>query len=514
MQRLTQFFKKNIANAFVAKCVFVGVGVATMFWFVIRVVPKPQRAFYPCMQAAAPIMSAFIIYILTLSGTIFSYLKMKQLFREKKFILAYSFVGICIVAFTILLSQHTEKLLANDVAVKYSTLPNSPIGVERGIFPGRVVWTHNKNVATFDGTGNWYDDSNISQTETVKMLTGTLCSLTEKQNEKDAWNALFMYFNKTQKGAASSYKKGEKIAIKINENNALTHEDSKEINATPQVVYAVVASLVNQAGVPQNCITVFDASRFVTNNVFNKIHNAFPEVIVVDNIGGDGRVKATYIESAIKYSVDNGKLATGLATCAVDANYLINIALLKGHVGQGVTLCAKNYYGATSIFSNWKLNSHSNFNQDKTGKPKYMTFVDFLGHKDLGEKTMLFLIDGLYGTKDLYGVPVLKWKMEPFNNAWACSFFASQDGVAVDAVGLDFLSSEFPDAADMSYSDQYLVEAALANNPPSNSFYDPERDSVKCKSLGVMEHWNNPIEKKYSRNLGKNYGIELVRVSQ
>jgi hypothetical protein len=27
-----------------------------------------------------------------------------------------------------------------------------------------------------------------------------------------------------------------------------------------------------------------------------------------------------------------------------------------------------------------------------------------------------------------------------------------------------------------------------------------------------MEHWNNPVEKKYSRNLGKNYGIELVYV--
>jgi hypothetical protein len=27
-----------------------------------------------------------------------------------------------------------------------------------------------------------------------------------------------------------------------------------------------------------------------------------------------------------------------------------------------------------------------------------------------------------------------------------------------------------------------------------------------------MEHWNNYDEKKYSRNLGKNYGIELVYI--
>ena len=82
---------------------------------------------------------------------------------------------------------------------------------------------------------------------------------------------------------------------------------------------------------------------------------------------------------------------------------------------------------------------------------------------------------------------------------------------AIDAVGLDFLSNEWPDAPDMKYSDNYLIEAALANDPPSKTFYDPERDQVGCKSLGVMEHWNNAVEKKYSRNLGSNYGIELLR---
>jgi len=28
--------------------------------------------------------------------------------------------------------------------------------------------------------------------------------------------------------------------------------------------------------------------------------------------------------------------------------------------------------------------------------------------------------------------------------------------------------------------------------------------------LGVHEHWNNNIDKKYSRNLGKGKGIELI----
>ena len=32
-----------------------------------------------------------------------------------------------------------------------------------------------------------------------------------------------------------------------------------------------------------------------------------------------------------------------------------------------------------------------------------MTFTDFIAHKDLGQKTMLFLIDGLYGSENVNG---------------------------------------------------------------------------------------------------------------
>jgi hypothetical protein len=100
--------------------------------------------------------------------------------------------------------------------------------------------------------------------------------------------------------------------------------------------------------------------------------------------------------------------------------------------------------------------------------------------------------------------------MAPFNNNWACSLLASQDPVAIDAVGLDFLRCEWPDAPDMAFSDQYLIEAAMADNPPSKAKYDPQRNNAKISSLGVFEHWNNAIEKKYSRNLKKGTGIELM----
>lgn len=273
---------------------------------------------------------------------------------------------------------------------------------------------------------------------------------------------------------------------------------------------SLLRSLIRQAGIPEEQITVFDASRFITNYLYNKCSSEFPKVKYVDNSGEDGRIKATYVSDALPYSKDNGKLAIVLAPCLEDADYVINMAILKEHVGQGVALCGKNWYGATSIHSDWRKKAHNNFNQNGEGKPQYMTFVDFMEHRFTGEKTLICYIDGLYGSEKVNGKPSGKWNINPFNGNWPNSLFASQDPVAIDAVGLDFLSSEWPGMVDINYADMYLVEAASAGNLPFGTSYDPELNGTKLQSLGVVEHWNNPVDKKYSRNLGKKEGIELV----
>jgi hypothetical protein len=223
-------------------------------------------------------------------------------------------------------------------------------------------------------------------------------------------------------------------------------------------------------------------------------------------------MKAEFKPNAIPFSITS-RNATGLDTTVVEATYLIDAALLKGHVSSGVTLCAKNLFGATSIYTDWHKNAHDGFPHNRDGSATYSAFVDFLGHKDLGEKTVLFLVDGLYASDNADGPPQLKWKTAPFNDAWPCSIFMSLDGVAIDSVGFDFLTSEWLHLVDIANADNYLREAALAHDPPSKTFYDPARDGVRCPSLGVFERWNNSSEKKYSRNLGRAHGIELFQVA-
>ena len=133
-----------------------------------------------------------------------------------------------------------------------------------------------------------------------------------------------------------------------------------------------------------------------------------------------------------------------------------------------------------------------------------------MGHKDLGGKTILWLVDGLYGSRNVAGEPTPRWSMQPFGGEWPCSLLGSLDPVALDMVCIDLLTTQFPDMPDAAYSDMYLLEAAMAGNPPSGIVYDPEGDGIALTSLGVAEHWNNANDRQYSRNLGSGNGIELV----
>jgi uncharacterized protein (DUF362 family) len=387
----------------------------------------------------------------------------------------------------------------------------SPLGVPRGVVPGRVTWAHDPAAVTWEGTGSWWTDANNNQAVIDRMVSRSIRGLTNQKSDAQAWSAIFHYFNRTHDRGNVGYKAGEKVAIKPNLNNTTDHGTIDRLNSSPHLILSLVRQLTGPGNVPQSAITVFDTSRFIPGNLFDKIHGEFPGVVFVDHIGGDGRVKAECKPNAIPFSVPS-RNASGLDTTVVEAAYLIDAALLKGHVSSGVTLCAKNLFGATSINPDWRKNAHDGFPPNHDGSPSYSAFVDFLGHKDLGEKTMLFIVDGLYGSENADGPPKRKWEMAPFNDAWPSSIFMSLDGVAVDSVGFDFLTSEWPDLVDIKNADNYLREAALANDPPSKTFYDPERDGIRCRSLGVHEHWNNGTDKKYSGNLGTSHGIELFQV--
>jgi hypothetical protein len=139
----------------------------------------------------------------------------------------------------------------------------------------------------------------------------------------------------------------------------------------------------------------------------------------------------------------------------------------------------------------------------------YNAMIDLMGHKDLGGKTVVYLVDALYASPHQSVLPE-RWQSAPFDGHWTASVFASQDPVALESVAVDFFGAE-PTAVQMVGAvDNYLHEAGLAGQAPSGTQYDPEGDGSALTSLGVHEHWNNAADKKYSRNLGTGLGIELI----
>ena len=57
-------------KAFIRKFWPLFVGLMAAIWFLIRVIPKPSRAFYPCQRVAFPIASSFIIWLIGLLASV------------------------------------------------------------------------------------------------------------------------------------------------------------------------------------------------------------------------------------------------------------------------------------------------------------------------------------------------------------------------------------------------------------------------------------------------------------
>ena len=404
--------------------------------------------------------------------------------------------------------------------------PNRPIGRAQGLSPGRVVWIHDPKAAQWDGSpgaGGWFEDKATDPTRAEAMLLRALRLLTAAKSDPEVWTAIFRHYNRTHGRGDVGYRPGEQVAVKLNLNCSSRHTDPGQgLYNTPQVTRALLRQLVRHAGVREADIAVYDASRFVPDPLFLPVHAEFPGIRFGDREGGQGRFKVQPDKRVALHfgdpaTPDHGK--TYLPTCATGATYLINAALLKGHTLAAVTLCAKNHFGSVyrentgpeDPHKGWyPANMHDSILVRTRRMGTYNALVDLMGHKDLGGKTILYLIDGLYATPQQNARPE-KWQSPPFNGHWTASLFLSQDPVALESVAVDLFAVEKTADRMVGAVDNYLHEAALASRPPSGTRYDPEADGAPLESLGVHEHWNNAEKRQYSRNLGTGEGIELVR---
>jgi hypothetical protein len=411
---------------------------------------------------------------------------------------------------------------------KPSDEANHPIGTGQGIYPGRVVWVRDASATSWDGaTGHWWDDANTNQKVVHGMASRLVQNLAGRSNERQAWDALFRSFNNAHKLGSAGYRPGERIAIKINSNQDRSPEWGAAAPGgmrggpqnglpSPHAVVALVTQLIEMAGVRGEDIMIYDATgiRNVGQPILTRIRgNSNPEFQAVKFlVGADynlgGRMSPTP-DMANPIHFSGGELpAAYLPRQVTEARYMINMALLRPHGMAGVTLTAKNHFGSVHFPNDGGWSPRILHNSVLRTQPMgaYNALVDLIGHRHLGGKTMLYVLDGLYTAEHNEG-SVFKWAS--FDDHWASSMLMSQDPVAIDSVALDVLRSEPRATQVRGNADNYLHEAAQAPKPPSGTVYNPD-SSGRLASLGVHEHWNNATARKYSRNLGAKEGIELI----
>ncbi|RPH93370.1 MAG: DUF362 domain-containing protein [Calditrichaeota bacterium] len=530
-------------------------GFFSLIWFLLRVIPKPSRAQYPCMKIAMPFASGFVIYAAGLYVSFTAFAKARLRFANRRYLFSLIFIIVGLLGSLIMVTADRSAVLAEYYHDDFT--PNAPIGEAHGIFPGRVVWIWDAD-ATNEKCSNasakddgWFMPQNNNQPVIDRMLSDAVQTLTGKSTDGEAWDAVFHFNNRLQGKGDVGYQVGEIIYIKTNATSswggnydektlAIKKNNSYGIAETnPHLVLALLRQLVNVAGVDQQDIYIGDPLKHVYKHCYDLWIAEFPNINVIDNnTSRMGRLKIVSTdEPVMKYSDRGTVMFTGdwndpemgdpteedfYCQVAEICDYLINVPTMKGHKRAGITMFAKNHFG--SHMRENAVHLHGGLvDPTETGeygrylRNQYRVQVDLMGHEMHYKRGLFYLMDALYSGSEATDPP-RKFKMAPFNNDWASSIFLSLDPVAIESVGYDFLRTEYHENSAYPYAakpavDDYLHQAADKSEWPEGIVYDPENDGVPIPSLGVHEHWNNAADKLYSRNLGTGDGIELLKIT-
>lgn len=402
--------------------------------------------------------------------------------------------------------------------------PHEPLGRGVGAMPGRVVWVRDGASVAWDGSGYWWQREHFDEAAIRRMVADGVAAAGGADDEASGWRALFEAHN-ARSGVDGGYRAGQKMAIKANMNGAGTFgsdEDSAMSYTTPVLLRALLLSLVEAAGVAPGDVTVYDVCRIFPAHMMELCsEGALAGVrFRYNDQGGPNDAEGDEV-APVAWSADVAGDANVVPRCVSEADYLINLASLKGH-SYGVTLSAKNHFGSLVNSSRLRPPEAAGIHRYVSGQAMgmYTVLVDLLANAHLGAKTMLWMLDGLV-TATSEGASVTRdaalWEGAPFDGGFAASVFFSQDPVALDSVGADFLINQ-PAVTSRNAAlagnlgvENYLHEAALADTPPSGATYLNGAGNP-AKSLGAHEHWNNAVERLYSRDRGEGEGIELFRI--
>lgn len=275
------------------------------------------------------------------------------------------------------------------------------------------------------GAHNWnYSATNywdyVSQSVVNSMVNEGIKSLTGQNTPANAWRSLM-----------PNYKAGEIVAIKVSFNN---NGAAGEIDGIIEPVNAIIDGL-NDAGVPDTSIVVFDSSRQLPARFTSGCDH--PGVMFRDSDDtpwGTGSALVTFTPPG------HSPFTQHLSKEVVRASYLINMPVLKRHGMAWLSLAMKNHFGTIQYPDDihpWCALASSAFTTS------YNSIVDINKDTHIAAKTILTVGDAIFAALHNSGSQSFPTRWATFGNQTPKSLFFSTDPVAIDCVMGDLLSEEW-----------------------------------------------------------------------
>jgi len=437
--RLRRIF--NVAATLAKQNLSWFIFLTSLFWFLLRTGAKPSRAIYPCQQAARANIFVFGPSIIAPF-----WLRLKKCKRFPLKVLGVSFLTLFLIAGALGFTRTRTKFVS--WFWQFKGLPKET-RVLASTTSSRVVWVHDEDATNWDYGDDYYGrEEYVDQNVVNNMTDQGLMALTGTNNVPDAWRRLI-----------PNYQSGQKIAIKVNLNNTWDYEEpcshvcetdceygELRIDALPQPVNALIRGL-KLIGLRESDIWVYDASRPMAGRFMERIRSLYPGVrfFNAEDCREDGREFAGWGDSVVDFHPPGGiddPPTQELTNVLVNADYLINMPIMKKHGAAGVTLSFKNYFG--SIQSCWDLHDWvygpgTQYSGDRYSSV-YNPLVEICQNPNIVNKTVLTVGDGLYGDKCSNVEKPELW--DTFGDDSPNSLFFSTDPVAIDSVMYDFLQAE------------------------------------------------------------------------
>jgi uncharacterized protein (DUF362 family) len=392
----------------------VVIGIAALVWVLIRTGRKPSRVVYPCQKAALITSWAFLgapVFAAIVAG------------RWKR---PVAWTAVALATGWAVLALGGAALLGGGGEIGDWTPASTPQWLLRDRpFEGRVVEVHDPDATSWDYSTGYYGDY-VDQDIVDAMVTAGLLELTDEHTVVGAWGRLIPEFAP-----------GEKLAIKVNFNNASADPPDNEIDALIHPVNALVGGLL-EFGFAASDITVYDVTHAYHNGEMPQRFidgSEYPGVNFVKYVGNPSAFSDTAV---IHFDPPSGSISDRpVAQVLVDADYVISMPIIKRHDYAGVTLSFKNHLGS---FDDCMQVHDEVFTGGSGYDPSYNALIDIFLNRHIGGKTVLVLCDALYGNYEHLWGPPTPWPQ--YGNDAPSRIILGADAVATDCVCHDILYRE------------------------------------------------------------------------